>query len=192
MTLQELITPAAVAAVVAALTSVLLGVHKAAREDRERRRKMFADAFGVYMAYREFPFVIRRRRADKPADERARIGEEIRQIQQQLGYFIGWTKLEDTEVGEAFSKLIASLRDTAGREMHRAWADSKAVADDADMNITDVNLDASSALEEAYLEAVRQHLKPWRSLFSRSPGRVPGASAPDPRCLSSPDETKGE
>lgn len=183
MTLQEFLAPAVTAAVVAALTSVLLGWHKAVREDRQRRRQMFADAYGAYTAYREFPFVIRRRRVDKPADERARIGEEVRQIQQRLGYFIGWTKLENTEVGEVYSRLIAAARKTAGREMHRAWAESQPVDSDPAMNITDVNLDACDDLEEAYLDAVRQHLKPWRSLFSRPPERVPGASAPDPRYL---------
>lgn len=188
MTLQDVLAPAVIAAVVAALTSVQLGWHKAAREDRQRRRKMFADAYGAYTAYREFPFVIRRRRTDKLADERARIGEEIRQVQQQLGYFIGWTKLENTEVGEAYSRLIAAARSTAGREMNRAWAESQPVDSDPAMNITDVNLDACDGLEEAYLEAVRQHLKAWRSLFSRPPERVPGASAPDPRYLTDPDK----
>lgn len=187
MTPEGVLQPAVIAALVAAGMSLLLGLHKAAREDRERRRKMFADAYGVYAAYREMPFVIRRRRADTAADERARIGDELRQLQQQIGYFIAWTKLESTDVGEAYSKLIAAARRTAGREMHRAWAESAAVAQDPDMNITDVNLDACNDAEDEYLEAVRQHLRPWRSMLTRSPKRVHGASAPDPKYLSNPD-----
>jgi hypothetical protein len=192
MTWGPLFGSAVVAAIVAAVASGLAGRHKALREDRERRRKMFADAYGAYAAYREFPFVIRRRRADKPGDERARIGEELRHIQQELGYYIAWTKIENTQVGEAYSKLIAAARRTAGREMNRAWAESPPVSDDVQMNITDVNLDGCDELEDAYIEAVRRHLRPWVSLFTRQPKRVPGAIAPDPKYLTKPSRQQGD
>jgi hypothetical protein len=181
---STVLAPAVVAALVSAVITLMGGWYKAVREDRERRRKMFADAYAAYVAYREFPFVIRRRRADKPADERARIAAEIRKAQQDLGYYIAWTKIESTEVGEAYSRLIAGTRRTAGRAMNRAWAASQPVSSDPQMNITDVGLEGCNGLEDAYLAAVRAHLRFWNAIFTRDPKRIPGASAPDPQYLS--------
>lgn len=196
MTREQLLTsavlaPAVVAAVVSGVIALGGGWYKAVREDRERRRKMFADAYAAYVAYREFPFVIRRRRADKQADERARIAEEMRRAQQDLGYYIAWTKIESTEVGEAYSRLVAGARRTAGRAMNRAWAESRPVSADPEMNITNINLEGCNDLEDAYLAAVRAHLRFWSGIFSRDPARVAGASAPDPQYLTEPSHEQG-
>ncbi|MBC2637883.1 MULTISPECIES: hypothetical protein [unclassified Rhodococcus (in: high G+C Gram-positive bacteria)] len=111
---------------------------------------------------KEFPYAIRRRRADQPAAERVRLPEEMRALQAKLSYFEVWTDGESKAVGAAYADLVADLRQVAGKACNEAW-NAPAVADDAGMNLSSSVIDLSpiKPFEKAYVDAVRDHFKPF-------------------------------
>lgn len=146
-----------VAAVVSGVVSLVLHSLAGRREATSRRRELFAEAFGAYTAYREFPFVVRRRRADAPEDERIRISVELRRVQERLSFFLAWTLLEDRAVGEAFATLVEDLRRVAGGEIRRAWMTEPATQDE-DMNIADIDLTALGGAEKNFLTVLTERI----------------------------------
>ena len=134
-------------------------------EERARIRNTFAAASEAYTAYKEFPYAIRRRRADDPEGERVRLSESLRAVQEKLSYYLAWTEAESAEVGQQYARLVAEARRVAGRAMHDAW-NAPPRASDPEMNIPPevVNLSQLEAAEAQYMQTVRDHLAsltPW-------------------------------
>jgi hypothetical protein len=153
------------AAFITAAINIWLARRKTREEEQNRIRTTFAEAFAVYTAYKEFPYAIRRRRADTPGEERIRLSEALREIQASLAYHLAWTTSESEQAGKAYTELIEQVRRTAGTAMHEAW---NAPANDSDsaMNIppTLVDLSELTTHETAYIDAIRTHLRklaPW-------------------------------
>ncbi len=135
-----------------------------ARDQRNRRRETYASAFSAVTAYNEFPYVVRRRRggtAEVAADERVRISEDLRKVQEQLAYYEAWIKTESSDVATAYETLVAETRRIAGRQIHEAWKIAPISSDEA-MNMPDLGLAALKPSEDAYLTAVARHLSWWR------------------------------
>lgn len=164
---EVFVSGAVIAAVVGAVINVALAQHKNKAEERARLRKTFAEAFEVAMQYKEFPYAIRRRRADQPEAERVRLSEEMRAVQAKLSYFLVWTEGESETVGAAYSELVTNLRRVAGKACNEAWK-APAVQDDTGMNVPSNVIDLSSVkeFETAYVAAVRAHFKPF---YRRAP-----------------------
>jgi hypothetical protein len=159
LALAAFISGAVIAAVIGALVNVALARRKSLEEERARVRGVFAEAFEAVAAYKEFPYAIRRRRHDEPAQERVRLSEELRKIQSRLTYYTAWTKAESTEVGRAYNTLCAKLRQVAGGACREAWA-AEPITTDAEMSIGPevVDLSALTTLEKAYTDAAQAHL----------------------------------
>ena len=160
-----ILSGAFLAALITAAINLWLARRKSREEERNRLRNSFAEAFAAYGAYKEFPYAIRRRRADAPAEERIRLSEALREIQASLVYHLAWTAAESETVGQAYANLIQQVRRTAGVAMHDAWKSPPAESDET-MNIPPSAIDLSSlALHETtYMNAVRTHLTrlaPW-------------------------------
>lgn len=154
-------TVAIVAAVVAAIVSLAVWWMTTHRDERLRKRDMFAHAFAAYTSYKEFPYVVRRRRVDQPAEERQRISAELRQIQEKLSFFLAWTRFESSRVGDAYRTLIAEARSVTGAEISRSWGRPGAETD-ADMLIGDIDLSGLQKGENRYMDAVAERLAWWR------------------------------
>jgi hypothetical protein len=168
-------TTAAIATIVAALVSglVSLGTFWATgvRKEQERRRALYADALAVLVAYREFAYVIRRRRApasgreEIAGDERIRISEALRGVQKELAYFTAWVRSESVaDIPERYEALVNETRKVAGGYMRDAW-NSKALDSDSGMNIADIDFRVLRGLETAYLDAVQKSLNFWQVAF---------------------------
>jgi hypothetical protein len=156
-----------VAAVSGAIALISLWVN-GIRQERARRQRVYADALAVLVAYREFAYVIRRRRAPAPGHEeiagaeRVRISEALREVQRDIEYHCAWTKTEPAaHVATAYEALVKETRRVAGGYMHNAW-EAQPVDNDAGMNIADIDYAPLAKYETAYLEAVAQALKFWR------------------------------
>ncbi len=134
---------------------VVLAVTRVA-DAKARRRETFARAFAACQAYREFPYVVRRRGTRDPEGERLRISGELRGVQQELAFCLGWMTTESKPVASAYRRLVDSLRETAGSEIRKAW-ESDPVGSDRGMSMV-IDLSAVGAAEEAYLAAVRRQL----------------------------------
>lgn len=169
--------PEVAAAIIAGAASLLVlafTVWVAGQKDRDnRRRDTYSKAFAVVAAYKEFPYVVRRRRsgpASIPADERIRISEDLRKVQEQLSYYSAWMATESARVAATYRHLVAETRRIAGGQIHNAWTEPPITADEA-MNMPDIGLGNLAASEAAYLDAVADHLSwsPWRRWHRRGP-----------------------
>jgi len=165
---------AVLAAIITATVTAYIAVWAARRKNREaeraRQRDLFARAFQAYASYKEMPHAIRRRRHDAPADERLRLSEITREIQERLSYFVAWTAAESITVGDAYAALVSELRKVAGGAMHEAWL-AAPITDDASMNIPPTTIDLSSLkpLENSFATAVRNHLAAIAPWWAREP-----------------------
>jgi hypothetical protein len=161
--ISAILSGAVIAAVVGATVNVGLARRKSLEEERARQRVAFAEAFETVARYKEFPYAIRRRRLDQPAEERVRLSEGLREVQARLSYYSVWIKAESEVVGESYETLVAQLRATAGRACHDAWL-APAASQDADMNFAPglVDLSGLREYELTYIAAVEQHLKEMR------------------------------
>lgn len=152
---------AGVAAVIGLLTLWVAGV----RADRARRRELYAEALVATMAYREFPYAIRRRRKeeDERSAERVRISEALREVQHDLSQHQALMRIERAaQIATAYQTLVGKTREIAGRYMKDAWQEEP-VQTDADMNMG-VPLDYSvlDRYVQNYLDAVKKDLPWWK------------------------------
>jgi hypothetical protein len=148
--------------IILALNSFVTGY----REGCNRRRDLFSKAFAAVASYREFPYVVRRRRSgssDTETDERVRISEDLRRVQQELSYYSAWMATESQGMAVAYGRLVEETRRVAGRQIHEAWLQPPAT-DDQSMNMPDLGLAAQGPAEQNYLAAAARHLSiwPWR------------------------------
>lgn len=159
-----------VAAVSGAIALISLWVN-GIRHERARRQRLYADALAALVAYREFAYVIRRRRAPVPGhdeiagEERVRISEALREVQRDVEYHRAWTKTEPaTTVATTYDALVKETRRVAGGYMHDAW-EAEPLDNDAGMNIGDIDYSPLEEHETAYLDAVTRALRFWRVAF---------------------------
>lgn len=120
------------------------------RERIVRQRKEFAKALAACVAYEEFPYIVMRRRAEAPQDERVRISSELSIIQRELAYYSAWLAVESINVSKAYDNLVAKLRELAGTKIHEAWI-TPPIDSDHGMNMPDLGFSALKPLKEAYL-----------------------------------------
>jgi hypothetical protein len=115
------------------------------------------------LAYREFPFVIRRRDHAAAGGERVRISEALRWIQRDLGTFESLMRVERAgEVATSYRTLVAKTREIAGAYMTQEWGRAP-IIDDEQMSVGgDFDYNALARFEKSYLEAVAKDLAWWR------------------------------
>lgn len=169
-------TTAAIATIVASIVSGAIALltfwANGVRQERSRRQQLYSDALASVVAYREFAYVIRRRRAPSPdhdeiaGEERVRISEALRDVQKDLAYFSSWIRVKPTgDVADRFDELVGQTRRLAGGYMRDAW-NADPLDSDVGMNIPDIDYKPLGQFERAYLEAVRRSLGFWRVAFS--------------------------
>ena len=149
-------TSASIAAVIS-LVGSLITLWVGGRRDRQNRhRQTFARALAAAIDYREFPYVIRRRRADQLAAERSRITEELRHLQSQLNYFTAWIDVESPAVAQVYRRLVAETRRVVGPMIRTAWTEPPIAADDQ-VSIAGLDFAKLDEPEMLFIEAVRRH-----------------------------------
>jgi hypothetical protein len=141
------------------------------RADRVRRRKLYADAFSALVSYKEFPFMIRRRRAPGPGqenlgnEERLRISTALHEVQEAISNYQAQIKTENGTVSETYEALVTKTRVIAGSQMREAWKQPP-LNNDAGMN-TAVDYSALKSMEDNFLGAALKDVQaakwpPWR------------------------------
>jgi hypothetical protein len=155
-------TAAVIVGLVAAVVA-LIGIWiNGLRQERHRRRELYADALEATYAYREFAYVVPRRRTDVPGEERVRISEALREIQRDLAKYEALMTIERcTSVAVHYRHLVDKTRDVAGGYMRAAW-NGDGAGDDRQMNIADIDFAPLKQYEEAYLAAVADDLPAWK------------------------------
>lgn len=137
------------------------------RNERQRRRELYADAWAAVQAYKEFAFAIRRRNHKEPEEERVRISEALREVQKDLAYYDALVGRERSgAVAANYRVLVAKTREIAGGLMRDAWISDPITRDDQ-MNMPDVAqaLAPLTTFETAYLTEMENDLA-WTRDFT--------------------------
>ena len=160
MTVEGLPVAIVVAAMTGAVSIAALAINSwlsGHKERMNRQREIFSRAYIAVVAYEEFAYVVRRRRASVPEDERVRISTELRKIQEDISYYSAWLSTESQRVSDAYEALTPEMRISAGAEINKAWAVDP-IETDVEMNMPDLGLGAMRPLKMAYLDEVATHL----------------------------------
>lgn len=151
------VVPTIVAALVAAAVSLTTFALTGRRARLDRQRQVFADAFEAVMAYREYPFIVRRRSPDERANERQRISGDLSDVQAKLNAFKARLRVEAPYVGERYAEVVAATRRVAGPMIREAWH-AEPVAEDAEIHNPGWDFSEFDTHDDAYLRAVADHL----------------------------------
>lgn len=141
------------------------------RAERQRRRELRARALEAVLAYREMPFMIRRRRSEpeERSAERVRLSMHFSEVQAELATCEnllvadgpGW-------LAQEYQELVSIARSTAGREAHEAWKVDP-ITKDAEMNMPDL-FGRLKPLNDG-VERFREHIA-WAGKTRRARVRV--------------------
>lgn len=165
--------PAIVAAVVSGVVALATVALAGRRERKDRHRILLADAFAKCQLYKEYPFIVRRRRSDEEAAaDRSRISQELNRVQVALNDYKARLKVETPYLAGAYEALVGATRRVAGAEIRRSWDVSPTAGDD--QHITDIDLAELGDWESHYLEHVKDHLSLWPYWACRSVRQVAG------------------
>lgn len=161
-TSTSIVTPAIVAAVIAGVISLGTFAWAGRRTRLDRQRQVFATAMEAITAYREYPYIVRRRDPDpaKAAEERVRISNDLSKVQASIALHGARLKIEDAYVGERYELLVLATKRVAGALIHKAW-DEPGVGADPDVHAPHIDMSELDKYDKAYLQAVRDHLGPW-------------------------------
>lgn len=157
-----LLTSAVVAAGVSGLVTLANFAFGGRRARKDRQRQVFGDAFGAVAAYREYPYIVRRRDMEAEAAERVRISTGLSDVQQRLTQYRASLRVEAPRVAKPYGVLVVETRKLAGRYISDAWHRAAPKSDD-EVSVRDVDLSALDVLDDEYLLAVSDHLSllPW-------------------------------
>jgi hypothetical protein len=151
------IAPTIVLSILALVVSVATFFVAGRRARLDRQRQLFGDAFAAVMAYREYPFIIRRRNPDEVTKERQRISADLSDLQAKLNGFKGMLRVEDPYVGERYVELVDATRRVAGALIKEAW-NTDPVGEDHLVHNPSWDFSELDKYDEAYLRAVADHL----------------------------------
>lgn len=151
------LAPAVVAAVITGVLAVVTLFVNGRRARDDRQRALFAEAFGDIAEYREYPYIVRRRRHDKPEAERARITADLSAVQHRLNRNLAVLRVEAPRVGRAYETLLADTRRVAGGAIRTGW-ELQPCASDAAVSIGDVDLTPLVESDDQFLTAAADHL----------------------------------
>lgn len=171
----SLVAPAIVAAIVAGVVSLLTFMFAGRRARLDRQRQVFADAFEAVMEYREYPFIVRRRHPDEPAEERRRIAGDLSRVQAKMNAFKARLLVEDPYVGRCYAELVKETRLVAGAHIKAAW-DNDPVSVDEEMHAPAYDFSPLGEYDNRFLRAVARHLSWIPSWSRRSEETAPGTA----------------
>lgn len=161
--MDSLLASSVIAAVVSAVTTAVLFELQGRRSRTDRQRELFGDAFAAVVTYREFPFIVRRRRHDQPEAERERISARLSEVQTAMNVFQGRLAVESPAVGMAYANLVRETRKVAGASIREAW-DVEPITRDGEIHAR-FDLTSLEAVDSAFLLAVRMHFAPIAQRF---------------------------
>jgi hypothetical protein len=152
-----------VAAVIAAAASLLTLWVSGIRADRSRRRELYAKSLEAALAYREFPYVIRRRNHTDLAAERVRISEALREVQRDLALCESMLRMErHAKVYVEYKHLVAKTRVIAGGYMRDEW-DSPPITTDGQVSVPGgFDYRGLAEQEKAFTDATAEALRWWK------------------------------
>ena len=151
---------AVTAAIISVAVAVLAFFFNQRLASLGRSRRACADALAEALAWLELPYRIRRRTDDKP-ETLAALVERTHYLQERLVFHESWLQVEVPGAYEPYNALVRGIRDGSRDALKQSWEDAPKT-EAKDMNIGDVPAPDVRELREAFCEAVRRELAPWR------------------------------
>lgn len=151
------IAPTIVLSILALVVSVATFFVAGRRARLDRQRQVFSDAFAAVMAYREYPFIVRRRNPDEVSKERQRISADLSELQAKLNGFKAMLRVEDPYVGQRYVELVDATRRIAGALIKEAW-NIDPVREDSQLHSPSWDFSEIDKYDEVYLRAAADHL----------------------------------
>lgn len=87
---------------------------------RDRKRKFYAEALSAVREYEELPYRIRRRLSSDDIT-RAALGERISDAYTKLRFYLAWLEIDSVVVGTAYADLVNRTRRIGGHARKKAW-----------------------------------------------------------------------
>ena len=150
------VAPAVLAALLAFVGGIIALAVNGRRARIDRQRTVFADAYGDLEEYREFAYIVRRRRHDDGPGERTRISDALSTVQARLNRHRAVLRVEAPHVARAYATLLDTTRRVIGGAIHDGW-NQPAITADEHIHVA-LDLSAVEADQDRYLQAVADHL----------------------------------
>lgn len=167
--LATLVMPAAIGLASSLLVTVAGWLWNQRQKRLDGHAELLADAYAAVAAYKEFAFAVRRRDPAEPAQERIRVSEAMRAVQQELTFHVAWVRGTSRRVSGSYDALVGETRKVAGTALRDGW-NNPAITTDAQMNMPEVAaaLAELTPYEREFLREVQHYLQPVRSRFGRT------------------------
>jgi hypothetical protein len=119
------ITKGLIIPVALASAAGLVGLWRYIQDQRDRRRThlrdVFSEALRAVADYQELPYLVRRRGDHTPMTP-AEIAWHASEVQSRLDFYIARLRLEATQIGNSYERLVGITRQETGAHITEAWA----------------------------------------------------------------------
>lgn len=124
------------------------------------RRKSCAQAIADALAWREFPYRVRRRQDDELSTRTALV-ERMHSLQEALYYHENWLRIEMPHAQPHYARLVDKVKRTTEHQLKEAWGATPAPREGT-MNIGDLGIESVDGDVHVFAEAARSHLTWWK------------------------------
>lgn len=148
---------AGITAVLAATVAIYLNAVGRKREDRNRRRDIYSQAYRTALEWCEAVYRVRRRAADG-SDDRALV-ERLHDLQERIAYYQGWLCIEAADLGTSYQTFLDQVMAACRPLLQEAWSNPGREPNAS--TPSDERAPELSEAKETYLREVRKHLSRW-------------------------------
>jgi hypothetical protein len=145
---------AAIPATIAAAVAIYVSVVGRKREDQQRRRDLYSEAYRLALEWCEAIYRVRRRPPDGSQDRE--LVEHFHKLQERIAYYEGWLAIENEKLGAAYRTFLNRVLLECRPLIQDAW--SKPGRDPTDTRPADEATPKVQQAKEDFLAEVRLHL----------------------------------
>jgi hypothetical protein len=127
------------------------------REDRNRRRDLYSEAYRTALEWCEAIYRVRRRAPDGSEDRE--LVQHMHDLQERIAYYQSWLCIEAADLGRSYQRFLDEVMKECKPLIQEAWTKpgrpptEPTPADEPAPDLTEV--------KERFLREVRQHLSDW-------------------------------
>jgi hypothetical protein len=126
MTAASISTPvsafigAAIPATIAAAVAIYVSVVGRKREDQQRRRDLYSEAYRLALEWCEAIYRVRRRAPD--GSRNRELVEHFHALQERIAYYEGWLAIENEKLGTAYRTFLKRVLLECRPLIQEAWS----------------------------------------------------------------------
>ena len=148
---------AAITATLAAAVAIYLNAVGRKRDDVNRRRDIYSQAYRVALEWCEGVYRVRRRAPDGTQDRD--LVKHFHQLQERVAYYQGWLGIEAADLGTSYQRFLSDVMKECEPLLQDAW--SKPGREPTDPKPEGEKAPDVEGAKTTFLSEVRKHLAPW-------------------------------